>query len=76
LAIEVLTVCEWNGPHMDSADILNLTWDQVEDAIRALDEHARNGLYLRPSASNPESRHLVAFLGRHGIIGRIAIARD
>ena len=36
LVIELLTVCEWNGQHMKSMDVLNPTWDQVEDAIRAL----------------------------------------
>ena len=72
MAIELLTVCEWNGPHMDRADILYPTWDQVEDAIRCLDEHDRNDLYLRPSASNPETYLAVGGgAGRYLVTGSI-----
>jgi hypothetical protein len=40
---------------MHSADVLYPTWDQVEEAIRALDEQTYNDLYLCPIASNPET---------------------
>jgi hypothetical protein len=52
LAIELLTVCEWNGPHMERAEFPQPTWDQVEDSIRDLDEQTHNDLYLHPDASN------------------------
>ncbi len=55
MAIELLTVCEWNGPQMVSTDILAPKWSQVEAAIRALDECVRNDLYLQPRACDPET---------------------
>lgn len=55
MAIELLTVCEWNGPHMERTEFPQPSWEQVEDAIRDLDERAHNDLYLHPDASNLET---------------------
>jgi Immunity protein Imm1 len=55
LAIELLTVCEWNGQQMNRTEFPRPTWEQVEDAIRDLDERAHNDLYLHPDASNLET---------------------
>jgi Immunity protein Imm1 len=72
LIIELLTVCEWNGPQMNSTDFLNPTWDQVEDAIRALDERVRNDLYLQPTASSPETYLAVGGgKGRYVVTGSV-----
>ena len=72
MAIELLTICQWDGPHMESADIFDPTWDQVEAAIRALDEGTRNDLYLHPLASNPETYLAVGGgSGRYLVTGSI-----
>lgn len=72
MSIELLVVAQWNHPHMESADILNPTWDQVEDAIHALDEETRNDLYLHPLASNPETYLAVGGgSGRYLVTGSI-----
>lgn len=72
MAIELLTVCEWNGPHMESAKFPQPTWDQVEDAIRALDERTHNDLYLHPDASNLETYLAVGGgSGRYLVTGSI-----
>ena len=57
---------------MESADILHPTWNQVEDAIRALDEGSRNDLYLTPYASNPETYlAIVDGNGRYLVTGSV-----
>jgi hypothetical protein len=72
LAIELLTVCEWNGPHMESTDFAQPTWDQVEDAIRDLDERTHNDLYLHADASNLETYLAVGGgSGRYLVTGSI-----
>jgi hypothetical protein len=55
MGIELLTVCEWDGPHLNRIEVTHPTWQQVEDAIRALDGRTRNDLYLTPVASNLET---------------------
>jgi Immunity protein Imm1 len=55
LTIELLFVCEWTGAHMERTGFPQPTWEQVEHAIRDLDERAHNDLYLHPDASNLET---------------------
>jgi hypothetical protein len=72
LAIQLLTVCEWDGPRMESTDIPDPTWEQVEDAIRDLDERSRNDLYLHADASNLETYLAVGGgSGRYLVTGSI-----
>jgi hypothetical protein len=72
LAIQLLTVCEWNGPRMERTDVPNPTWDQVEDAIRDLDERTHNDLYLHPDASDLETYLAVGGgSGRYLVTGSI-----
>jgi hypothetical protein len=54
---------------MESSDVLDPTWDRVEDAIRELDERTHNDLYLHPDASNLET-----YLAVGGGSGRYLVA--
>ncbi len=55
MSIEVLNVCKWVGPHVETVEHLNPSWELVEDAIRDLNGRERNDLYLCPTASDPET---------------------
>lgn len=50
MAIDVLRVIVWHGQRAERNDVADPDWAQIEAAIRALDEGARNDLYLQPAA--------------------------
>jgi hypothetical protein len=50
VAIELLVVCEWDGPLLKETPFLHPKWEQIEAAIRSLNGHERNDLYLVPQA--------------------------
>jgi hypothetical protein len=52
--IEQLTVCQWEGGNLRTAIVAHPTWDQVETAVRRLDNQRFNDLYLQPDAANSE----------------------
>ena len=53
--IEQLTVNVWIGRGVTREEIARPSWDQVEAAIRALNERERNDIYLTPSACDLET---------------------
>jgi hypothetical protein len=55
MPIDLLTVCVWFKPGEADAEIMHPTWSQVEEAIRALDGHSRNDLYLQPRSEEAET---------------------
>jgi len=57
---------------MASAELSDPTWEQVEDAIRDLDECSHNDLYLHPDASKLETYLAVGGgSGRYLVTGSI-----
>jgi hypothetical protein len=54
VAIAQLTVSEWDGTDVRNQIVMNPTWDQVEAAVRRLDNACFNDLYLQPDAANSE----------------------
>ena len=50
MAIELLVVCEWEGPLLKQTPFLHPKWEQIEAAIRSLNGQERNDLYLVPQA--------------------------
>ena len=55
MAIKTLTTSYWDHKARVYEDIINPSWEQVEAAIRALNNRERNDIYLMPSESNPET---------------------
>jgi hypothetical protein len=55
MAIQNLTVCDWEGPAKRDIVIDSPTWSDVEGAIRALNNRNLNDIYLRPDNSNVET---------------------
>lgn len=52
--IEQLTVCQWDGGNLRTTIVAHPTWDQVETAVRRLDNQRFNDLYLQPDATNSQ----------------------
>jgi hypothetical protein len=50
-----LVICEWAGGSKSDKIIADRTWEQVEAAIRALNNRNLNDLYLRSDKVDPES---------------------
>jgi hypothetical protein len=52
--IDQLTLCQWEGGNLRSEIVQTPTWNQVESAVRRLDNERFNDLYLQPDATNSE----------------------
>jgi hypothetical protein len=50
-----MTMCQWSGATVDSQIVPNPSLDQVEAAIRKLDNERFNDLYLQPVGDDPET---------------------
>jgi hypothetical protein len=55
VSIAQLTVPHWEGTDVRSEIVPNPTWEQVEAAVRRLDNASLNDLYLQPDADNSET---------------------
>ena len=55
MAIARMTLCEWSGASLDSQVVSNPSLDQVEAAIRRLDNKRFNDLYLQPAGADTET---------------------
>jgi len=53
--MDLLTVCEWLGRRRSDSEIAEPTWEQVEAAIRRLDNDRWNDVYLYPASSDTET---------------------
>jgi hypothetical protein len=54
VAIDQLTVCEWEGANLRTDIVADPSWGQVETAVRRLDNQRFNDLYLQPDGNNSE----------------------
>ena len=54
MSIGLLTVCKWSGPRREDTNIEHPTWSEIEAAIRALNGHTQNDIYLQPVEGEPE----------------------
>jgi len=52
LAIEKMTICEWHGSAITECVVSFPAWEDVEAAVRALDNSSFNDVYLHPSAAD------------------------
>jgi len=50
-----LTTCLWSSTDCISEEVEGPTWEDVEEAIKALDGAARNDVYLAPDPEVPET---------------------
>jgi hypothetical protein len=50
-----LTTCIWSSTDCNSKELANPSWEDVEQAIKALDGKARNDVYLSPDPAVPET---------------------
>lgn len=55
MSIQILVICEWKGVQRGEVLIVNPTWDQVDTAIRTLDDGQYNDVYLQPLARDGET---------------------
>lgn len=55
MSIMLLRLSEWSSSTRRDSTLSNPSWQQVETAIRALNNDNFNDLYLYPSASDPET---------------------
>jgi len=53
--MDLLTVCEWFDRTRSDTEITKPAWEQVEVAIRRLDNDRWNDVYLYPESSDPET---------------------
>ena len=67
MAIASLTICNWASVPRDRV-IKDPSWNDVESAIRTLDNESRNDLYLTPIDASPDT-----FLGVGGGAGRYLV---
>jgi hypothetical protein len=68
MPIESLTICDWANTDQRDHVIQNPSWSDVENAIRSLDNKARNDLYLKPLDTSQDT-----FLGVGGGDGRYIV---
>jgi hypothetical protein len=69
---QVLTVCEWMDRTMRTHVVEGPAWEQVEAAIRALDNATRNDVYLVPDEADSETYLCVGGgAGRYVVTGSI-----
>lgn len=54
MSIELLIICEWVGVCKNDVEIPHPAWEQVESAVRALNNRNINDVYLQPHASSDE----------------------
>jgi hypothetical protein len=72
MSVDMLIVCQWLGRSCQQTEILNPTWDQVEEAIRRLDNRVTNDLYLQPHREDPETYLCVGGgQGRYTVSGSV-----
>ena len=55
MPIEILTISEWIGVSKKDTVVENPTWEEVEGAVRALNNRNLNDLYLQPARQDPET---------------------
>jgi hypothetical protein len=68
MPIESLTICDWANTDQRDHVIQNPSWSDVENAIRSLDNKARNDLYLKPLDTSQDT-----FLGVGGGDGKYIV---
>jgi hypothetical protein len=77
MAIGLMTIYEWEAASRRDTDVAQPSWEEVERAIRALDGHARNDLFLIPDARDPGTWLCVGGgNGRYILTGGIGIDRE
>jgi hypothetical protein len=76
MAIARMTVCEWRGSSLERQIVPNPTLDQVEAAVRRLDNQRFNDLYLEPSGDEPDTWLCIGGgAGRYLLSGALANQR-
>jgi hypothetical protein len=77
MAIGRLTVCDWTRGVRSDIVIDDPSWQDVEDAIRALDGHRRNDIYLYPDKQNEETWLAIGGGdGRYILTGGVAVDQE
>lgn len=73
MTVAQLTVSQWERGTVRNEIVANPSWDQVEAAVRRLDNDTFNDLYLQPDADNSETYLCVGGgAGRYVLAGVLA----
>ena len=72
-----LTACEWTRGRMNEVVFDDPSWQDVENAIRALDGQTRNDVYLTADRLNPDTWLVVGGgNGRYIVTGAIDVDKE
>ena len=72
LAIESIEICEWNGATVRTSTINAPSWDEISEALLAMNGMNLNDIYLHPKKSDPETYLAVGGgAGRYLVTGSI-----
>jgi hypothetical protein len=72
-----LTACEWTHGRMNEVVFDDPSWQDVENAIRALDGQTRNDVYLTADRLNPDTWLVVGGgNGRYIVTGAIDVDKE
>jgi hypothetical protein len=76
MAIDVLTMCRWDGCARSDTEIQAPDWPSVEKAIRELNNQNRNDVYLIPNSHDRETYLAVGGgAGRYLVTGSVQSER-
>ncbi len=53
VGLERLMICDWSNKDRRELSVLEPSWAQIETAVRALNNHNLNDIYLTPLQSDP-----------------------
>jgi hypothetical protein len=70
MSISRLIICDWASTRMRERAIESPGWEDVEQAIRALDNESRNDVYLKPLHASKDT-----FLGVGGGAGKYILSK-